>query len=310
MAPRAAGANPTASRVADPCHDGPMLRNAALALSVCVTASGCYLSHPSRAAPPRADAGPPSFDARPPSVDAGPRIDAFVPTPDGGGSCPSACTEHVVGWTQSGGFVAEQIHYELSPCGRVFRRIDRFDAMPETCVIHIESGPVCDVPAAVNALIATDAVSTLREEAPVVVGVDDRPVDGVIFEVTIDGDVIGVGHDCDGASGCRPVPMELRSLESALTSLEALFFRPDVCPGVHPATFACGRADGATISCLTGREVCYLDDYGTLPSCQIPGPMRSECDGPTSCDCLIYNAFVESCREPAPGEVTIEHTGP
>lgn len=269
--------------------------------------AGCYASHGADGPPIRRDAGPPiGLDAGPPiGRDAGPPRRDAGPAP----SCDDVCASEVIHWAMSGGLSFETTEHELSPCDRVLRVIDRMGgALPSHCAASVR-GSRCEALIELERLLATDAVRALRAAAPVVVGRDDRPVDGQILVVRIGEDEIGVGGECrTGDPDCRPVPPEMRELAAALARLAAALEEPGVCADEVPAeSFECGEGAEA-VTCVRSRDVCYLGRYES-PRCAVPGPMENMCGGPPRCDCLAIS-LAESCAEPVPGEVTVRFVGP
>ncbi|HEY4011918.1 MAG TPA: hypothetical protein VGM06_01160 [Polyangiaceae bacterium] len=66
--------------------------------------------------------------------------------------------------------------------------------------------------------------------APVLFGVDMRPVDGQVFVVERgDGRAFAVGSACGGASGCVPVPAGVATLVADLTALDQLELSTTAC---------------------------------------------------------------------------------
>jgi len=274
---------------------------------VLLSTAGCYDSHllgVGLDGDSGLDAGPRDFGTRRdfgrPGRDLGPR-------PDGGSTC-GLCTSETIRWRPDGGFTFERSRWELSPCDRLLEQVTfADDTEPTTCTGALGDFD-CDALARIEALKETAPVRMLRDAAPVVLGRDTRPVDGQIQIVWIGGDQIGVGGDCDTDPDCVPVPPEMRELVDLLGRVSDDLGEPGVCEPVPEAdTFVCGEGP-REVSCVSGREVCYLDRFDH-PRCAIPSATEDMCEGPPACDCLLVS-LAESCTELVPGEVTIRWVGP
>lgn len=262
---------------------------------VTLLGAGCYATHERGS-----DAG---------ARDAGRRFDAGAP-PDAGEplGCPAVCSEHAVRWRWDGGLRASETRHELSPCRRVLRTIDRFGgALPTTCVEQL-GDTACEPLRVVNRVLASERFAELRARAPIVLGGDSRPSDGAVFELEVGGAIVALGDNCAGRPGCEDVDPELRDLQDALLAIEAALEEPGRCADEQPAvTFPCGEGDDR-ISCVTSRDVCYLD-RPPEPLCSPPPPGERVCDGPLRCECLVLS-LAETCMEAGPEELRVRFVGP
>ncbi len=273
-----------------------------LACVLLVLTHGCYASHEAGDRP-RFDAGS-GPDAGPPPVgfDAGPR-DAGAP--DG---CDEACVGEPIRWSFVGGLRMDDRQYELSPCGRVVRAIDRFGGAAPTICVEDVSPAACEPLAALSSALSTPAVAELRAQGMTQIGRDDRASDGDVLLLFFVDALLVVGDDCAGDPACVPVPPEVRVLVGALRVIQAELEAPGRCADEAPGdVFPCGRAQ-STISCVTGREVCYLRP-SSPPRCEAPDPSMLLCGPPLRCECLPVS-FAETCEALGSEQLVVRWTGP
>jgi hypothetical protein len=133
---------------------------------------------------------------------------------------PGACTEHVIRWGSDGGLVASRTLFVLEPCAR-FRAFTMTSGQPDATMICDnvvpEDHPITG--AGIDALIAGEDVQNAIADAPVVLGIDARPVDGTLTRIEIDGAILDVGEPCDGADDCTEIPPGVRALATTLQNL-------------------------------------------------------------------------------------------
>lgn len=130
-----------------------------------------------------------------------------------------ACTEHVIRWGEDGGLVASSIQFLLEPCAR-FRAFTMTPGQPEQMICDSVVPDDRSVSAGdLDALIASDDVMRAIADAPVVFGIDSRPVDGTVKRIEIDGAIIDVGGPCAGGAGCVAIPRGVSELATMLQSL-------------------------------------------------------------------------------------------
>lgn len=180
------------------------------------------------------DSGTPGTDASP-LGDAGSVIDAA----DGSSPIDAniACTDCVTGtlsWGDNGGLVAFRDESSLATC-RDFQRKRSVvsDGGSFTCTTQLgacDAGPVAigDVE---RALAHPDVVAAFAAATTPVFGVDSRPFDGTVFEITRNGKSIDVGSDCgvSSAPACVPIPPGVAALAAALQALDAQELAKSAC---------------------------------------------------------------------------------
>jgi hypothetical protein len=146
-----------------------------------------------------------------PVADCGTACDAG--TADAGVTC-NGCVSGTVGWGFTGGLVARRDSSSLDACRTyVHRRVIYNPMGTQGCQVDLETCPGFDV-ARVAALLA-DPVITAALMNHTLYGIDTRPSDGAVFEITTDGGSFDIGG-C-GMSECRPAQVkELQELLQAL----------------------------------------------------------------------------------------------
>lgn len=85
-------------------------------------------------------------------------------------------------------------------------------------------------PEIVREAIADDDVQAALAQAPVLFGLDLRPVDGPIFQILIDGQQILVGEACGDEPECAPTPAGVQALVEALRATSAQQATAEMCP--------------------------------------------------------------------------------
>ena len=172
-------------------------------------------------------------DSGTPGTDASPLGDAGSVTDAADGSTPIdanvACTDCVTGtltWGDNGGFVAFRDESALATCRDFQRkRTAASDGGSFSCATQLgacDAGPVA-VGEVERALAHPDVVAAFAAATTPVFGVDSRPVDGTVFEITRNGKSIDVGSDCGASSApaCVPIPPGVAALAAVLKSLDA-----------------------------------------------------------------------------------------
>ena len=223
--------------------------------------------------------------------------DASVDARPDAGECPINCVRDVVTWRWDGGLAATENRYELSECARVVRTTtDLFTGESTYCLEHVDLTQCTLVDPIVDLLRDPDVV-TAREAAPILYGADERPSDGAVFAITLDGALIELGGECRGASGCTEVPTGLAALQDALRLMQTQVDDSASCaePREDP-TFDCRIRGGATLQCVVGDEYCFSPFRCT--------PTPESCGGPATCEC-VSDGF--GCTEEA-GAVTVMWT--
>jgi hypothetical protein len=148
-----------------------------------------------------------------------------------------------VAFGSSGGLVAYQDQYNLSPSTgltvtRNYMRGLADGATVRTCAPKL---PVCGAPAVVSVstivadLAAADVQAAFALTTTPIYGVDQRPVDGAIFSITLaSGGTILVGAPCPSPvmNSCRPIPAGVQKLADDLKSLATAAAGQPACAGL------------------------------------------------------------------------------
>jgi hypothetical protein len=169
--------------------------------------------------------------------------DADGAVPEAGAPVDAPCTSCIgksLSWGDSGGLVVYVDTSALAPC-RTFTRTRTgrvADGGPSSCSTEIgdcggASVAIGDVEAA---LANPDVQRALASPTTPVYGVDTRPVDGSVFEITLGGKSIDIGSDCAaGAKGCVPIPPGVSTLERVLQALDSQELAKPACAAFsHP----------------------------------------------------------------------------
>jgi hypothetical protein len=186
------------------------------------------------------DSGTPGPDSSSPPVDAGAAdtdidagtvaVDAFVPCSD--------CVTGTLSWGDTGGLVTFRDESSLATC-RDFQRKRTLssDGGVSSCTTQVGG---CDAPAVAigdveRALAHPDVVSAFAAAATPVYGVDSRPVDGTVFEITRNGKSIDVGSPCGSSSApaCVQIPAGVDALAAVLRSLDTQELAKAACSAFH-----------------------------------------------------------------------------
>jgi hypothetical protein len=172
------------------------------------------------------------------AMDAGvPDEDAGFGMADGGAQACASCVATRLEWGYSGGLVAYTRRQSVDPCN-VFtlQQTDYFvDAGNPSCTNEIPcvASGVYGMDSLLNALGHSDVIAAFAA-APVLFGVDQRPVDGPLFEADLGGSVIQVGSDCGGSVGCTAIPDGVRALRTLLLDLGTQRMAVEDCPTAFP----------------------------------------------------------------------------
>jgi hypothetical protein len=171
------------------------------------------------------DSGTPGTDASPladassahDATDGSTVVDASVPCAD--------CVTGTLSWGDNGGLVVFRDETSLATCRDFQRkRTSAADGGSFSCTTQIgacEAAPVA-VGDVERALAHPDVVAAFAAATTPVYGVDSRPVDGTVFEITRNGKSIDVGGDCGASSApaCIPIPPGVSALAAVLKSLD------------------------------------------------------------------------------------------
>ena len=126
-------------------------------------------------------------------------------------------------WRWDGGLVAFRDSYSVVGCASVAKTREDFGSGGGSTTCEVAIDPLdCDAIGAVQAALAHPDVAAARAAAPVLYGVDFRPVDGQVYRIDIAGDVIELGSECSDREGCDPIPEGLATLRETLMALAAV----------------------------------------------------------------------------------------
>jgi hypothetical protein len=157
---------------------------------------------------------------------------------DDAGAMPDAaetsCLEHTIRWGGDGGLVAMRTQFSLESCATYrVSEITLGQEPRQLCLNEVPRDALITVDD-INALIAADDVQEAMAHAPIVFGVDSRPVDGVLLRIEIDGAIIDVGQPCASSPTCSATPAGVTALADALDALFAQQHRvPPDCLGIN-----------------------------------------------------------------------------
>jgi hypothetical protein len=120
----------------------------------------------------------------------------------------------------NGGFVPFVERHALAPCNEFSIERSAFGdpGSDASCVNAVAADATVRALDVAQALEHPDVRAAL-DAAPVLFGRDTRPVDGTVFQIEVDGDLIELGWECMGTPGCTDVPAGLARLESMLQDL-------------------------------------------------------------------------------------------
>lgn len=140
-----------------------------------------------------------------------------------GGGTSSGCLGSALEWGPVGGLVFFTSRSEVTPCRRFeFERVYRGTGEIESCasVVPCASADQVDM-ADLLAALAHEDVAAAFEEVPGMLGLDTRPVDAPVLEITRDARSIQVGAPCsEGSTGCRKIPPGVAALVDLLRALQ------------------------------------------------------------------------------------------
>ena len=137
---------------------------------------------------------------------------------DDAGEC--ACIDQTLMWEWDGGLTFADDSSEVVACRDFNFTRDLRDGEPLTCTNEVPClGDAITIDDVRGALENAEVVAAF-EAAPIVYGVDARPVDAPLFVVTYGGDAVQIGMPCGGASGCNEIPEGLVALRTLLQSLQ------------------------------------------------------------------------------------------
>lgn len=139
-------------------------------------------------------------------------IDAGTP------SC--ACAVTTVSWGMDGGLAAYVDSSSLVPCNTYVHERTTYQNATTACKLELTCNPGQISAQTINQLLAAPDVVAALKKAPIVYGIDPRPVDGQLFRVTVGSRTLYVGMPCNGAANCLPIPSGVAALVKGLQTLD------------------------------------------------------------------------------------------
>ena len=140
-------------------------------------------------------------------------------------------------WGLNGGMVLFELTSTIE-ADDTFRltRVSYGDAPDVSCepVLPDCGGTSLDLDDVTRALLHRDVQQALRSGAdPLLFGYDERPVDGTVTRVVVDGVVLEVGVPCDGQTDCAEIPAGISRLVGTLDALTTQQSADGSCDGVR-----------------------------------------------------------------------------
>jgi hypothetical protein len=138
---------------------------------------------------------------------------------DGSDDC--GCVADAITWGNNGGRVAYVDRSTLSPCDTFSHQRDPASTDPPTLMCSQGLGTCTSTVSAreINVALEQPDVRAALAAAPILFGRDTRPVDGVVFRITVGAAVIEIGEACNGIAGCREIPQTVAALGIRLRAL-------------------------------------------------------------------------------------------
>ena len=145
----------------------------------------------------------------------------------GSGGAPNAactsCAQETLSWGFTGGRVAHVDRSAITLCRTFTRwRLDRaVDAGSCSSELGDCGSPGVAIGDVEAALADPDVRAALGAPSPPLYGIDERPTDGSVFQITAGTASIEIGSDCtETAKGCVPIPAGVRALGNLLRALD------------------------------------------------------------------------------------------
>lgn len=162
--------------------------------------------------------------------------EAAMSDADGGNPECAACIDEALRWELEGGLVPVRSVNEIRAC-RTYVRTHTMagSGASASCSNQVPCVGQAITIDDVNAALAHPDVVAAFAAAPVIYGVEARPVDGPLFQITHGDRTIGIGFPCQGESGCIDVPPGVDALRALLTSLESERLAEEDCASTFPS---------------------------------------------------------------------------
>jgi hypothetical protein len=141
--------------------------------------------------------------------------------PDGAAGAGACCVDETISWGRAGGFVIYHDTSTLEPCAQYTRtRTETGGGTPSSCAQTLQQacGAGLGADDVVEALADPDVQAALAT-APVLYGLDTRPLDGQVFQIQVEAALIEVGNACQSAQ-CTPIPDGVGALRDLLVAID------------------------------------------------------------------------------------------
>jgi hypothetical protein len=145
--------------------------------------------------------------------------DAGDPQPDSTDDC--GCVVDAITWGTNGGSFPSVVSSTLSPCDRFSHQRDPAGtSLPAlTCSHDLDTCTSTVSAREINVALEQPDVRAALAAAPILFGRDSRPVDGVVFRITVGAAMVEIGDPCNGAANCREIPQTVAALGIRLRAL-------------------------------------------------------------------------------------------
>jgi len=159
----------------------------------------------------------------------------FQSHPVEGGNCEELCVSDTITWGYVGGLAFYTDESQITAC-RTFQHT-REEYGTGTTLTCTDTVPACAMNPSVSveeleAMLADPDVVAAVAAAPVLYGLDTRPVDGQVLRIAIGDAVLEVGSPCLDAPSCEPIPEGVQALGDLLSALTMLEISQDPCLSV------------------------------------------------------------------------------
>jgi hypothetical protein len=130
------------------------------------------------------------------------------------------CAVPSIKWGGNGGLVLYRDESMLTDCATFKLTREDFRTTPiskQSCTTTIDAQNAA-LKAALATFVSTEVQQALKSGTPFY-GKDQRPVDGVAFQIVVGSTTLLIGSACNGASGCVTIPTGLRTLQTQLLAI-------------------------------------------------------------------------------------------
>jgi hypothetical protein len=147
----------------------------------------------------------------------------------------AGCPAKAIQWGPIGGNALYRDQSTLTDCSAfTLERIPMGGGQKKSCQTTVAADDAKLV-AVLAVLAQSDVQQALTTGGGKLYGHDSRPVDGTVFQLTVDGQTVLVGDPCSsGSSSCTPIPTGLNDLRTKLGELEAAQRAKSSCSNLAP----------------------------------------------------------------------------